>query len=369
MTERIKAIGAAVKRELKAMLGELIGYIKTNYITVSMGFACSLLCAFSTVQCAITAFYVPINAAVLTLGCIMLAAVYTAAACVRRYSLAYSVLIVATGAVAAVLARGLVRSYRSLVYAVTAYVSDYMGTEVYDYAAAESREPDATLLMLIAASVITPLVTAVVMRKHSFWLVLVTTVPVMALCMIFANPSPWCGALLIGVLVLLFMTSTSKTGSEYERARRIMQLAPLMAVLIIVLTIISPPQTYERPAVLDEMASMGWDTLLSVGEFLGVQVPDEYMPPALWEPELEQKDMSQSGPQSKNGEVVAYVMASSDETDVYLRAVSLATYENNTWSALEEWRYDELTALGEPYSDMSESVLSGDWSTDRKSVV
>ncbi len=86
------------------------------------------------------------------------------------------------------------------------------------------------------------------MRSESLVYLLVLTLPVLALCLIILQtpPAAWAILLVVGVLALLLLTQLLRARQAGEGNRLALLLAAPLALLVGLLAVLFPSDTYDR---------------------------------------------------------------------------------------------------------------------------
>lgn len=168
----------------------------------------------------------------------------------------------------------------------------------------------------------------------------------LAPCLFVVDMVPALGYLLlfIGCLCMLALTRSRFLREPRQGAGLVLRLAIPLALLLILLAMISPPETYDRPQWPDDMReSLNWMLEKALARAQGGEVTEELIPgltvdTAVGLAELETYDLSVLGPRRTTGRKVMEVRAQGQES-LYLKGAAYGRYTDNSWSAADAETY------------------------------
>lgn len=200
------------------------------------------------------------------------------------------------------------------------------------------------------ALLLTTLLSWAVTAAQSPSLCAVTTLPFLILCLIILQTVPAAAAvlLLVGALILLVLTQQIREREAVQGARLTLVLSAPLAALFTLLLLLSPPESYQRAKWPDSLRARINETVdalsfLRENEQTGqMEFVSPFTPSTLgafsWDSSVKSVDLSRLGPMRKTGRSVMQVKSESGGA-VYLRANSMARYEDSMWRALDADAY------------------------------
>lgn len=234
----------------------------------------------------------------------------------------------------------MLQSLLAAVYQITReYASCFSGVAVV------GQEGNCLLFLAALAPVFCWITAWVICREGNLLFLLLACLPVFLLCLIIVDLAPvlWLVVLTFGLL-LLVMSHGVRERSTREGNRLAWWLVLPSIILITTISILWPPADYTRAdwsARLQAEMEDGLDLkrLQKLPETLSASLPR-------WDRELRSVDLSRLGPKVMNGQVVLNCRAESGS--FYLRGVSLGTYSNNSWKAIDQAIYQAEDFSGQP---------------------
>ena len=212
----------------------------------------------------------------------------------------------------------------------------------------------ATLLALVVAAVLGVLLALAVIRRPSFSVSFLLTAPfVLAPLCISVTPAwlPLMG-LLLGWTVM-GLGSLVRRQDRAGAARLTLLSLPAAALLLFLLGLAMPQDSYQRPRWADDALDSinNWVTHLDVTLFHG-KGPFGFGSGGSFADADGKVDLSDAGPLNFSGRTVLEV-----DTDlrgrIYLRGFSSAVYDSDGWGPLEEADYDDLGIFHYPIGEVS----------------
>ncbi len=200
-----------------------------------------------------------------------------------------------------------------------------------------------TALVLMAAMPLALLLGAAVIRRRSFCLTALLTLPFLAVPLSITVTPAWLPLMMVLVCwgTLLLSSLTVRAGrTHYDRTRLI--TLPACALALALLTVAMPRETYRRPAWADTAGerAVSWAVRVSETWLPGLELfgggpaeADQHV------------DLAEAGPLRYTGRTVLDVRSPDLRGPVYLRGFSSAVYDGTSWEPLEEEDYQNLTPL------------------------
>ena len=173
----------------------------------------------------------------------------------------------------------------------------------------------------------------IVGREGSVVLVILACMPVLLLCLVIVDLAPvlWLILMTGGLLVLLVSQHIRERSAEEGSLLAWWLVLPTIIFLSAV-TVLWPPADYQRA---------DWSEVIRAAAEAKVTVQNwqaEYrVSGPKWDRELKEVDLSRIGPKLMTG--TQKLEYRTDRSVSYLRGVSLAIYDNNSWSALDSAVY------------------------------
>ncbi len=352
-------------------------------------FFASLLCSAALCVglcfCVITSFSVPVDVSVFLPGCILAALCASALFMLRRAGLVLAAVLVLLLAAGIYFRQIVLQSFAALYAPICEQF--LLAIPALPLPDVEAGERSATKALLLIAGLYALLCSWTVQRAKSALALLLTAVPVFALCFIILQtpPAPWACVLVVGVLALILLTQQLRARQAGAAHHLLFYLAAPLAALMTLLAVLFPADGYERAAwsnALQSAVTQATDKLthfrfdVSGGQ---LQVPSAFAPGTLgsylWDSSVSGVDLSRLSPQRRLGRTVMHILTDEDER-LYLRGVSMAVYEDDRWQALEASAYDAagqcqtaLLAADLPQSASSASAGVMQIRTDLKSGI
>ncbi len=315
-------------------------------------FFTALLCAsglsVGLCFCVITSFSVPADRLSLVCACILAALFFSSLLLPKSWIWLLAVAAFAGGGLYMLRAQ-LIESASALVSAVTQqYAEAISGIQAVQLS--DTADVDATLVLILFAALYALLCSWTVMRSESLVYLLVLTLPVLALCLIILQtpPAAWAILLVVGVLALLLLTQLLRARQAGEGNRLALLLAAPLALLIGLIALLFPANTYDRAEWSDRLQ----ETLSTTADKLTLFRRDaqtgqvKFTSPIspstlgsyLWDSSVTSVNLNRVGPQLQFGRSVMRVK-SEVSGPTHLRGDSMAVYEDNRWKALSESDY------------------------------
>ena len=335
-------------------------------------FFTALLCASGLSAglcfCVITSFSVPADSLSLVSACILAALLFSSLLLLPKSWIWLLAVAALAGGGLYMLRAQLVESTSALVFAVTQqYAEAIPGMQAVHLT--DAAGADATLAFILIAALYALLCSWTVMRRGSLVYLLLLTLPVLALCLIILQtpPAAWAILLVVGVLALLLLTQLLRARQAGEGNRLALLLAAPLALLIGLIAVLFPSDTYDRAEWSDhlqETISTAADrlTLFRRDAQTGqVKFTSPISPSTLgsylWDSSVTGVNLNRVGPQRQFGRSVMRVKATLGSSwagaSFYLRGDSMAVYEDNRWKPLPENAYPDM-------QDMQNPLLAGE---------
>lgn len=316
-------------------------------------FFTALLCAsglsVGLCFCVITSFSVPADRLSLVCACILAALFFSSLLLLPKSWIWLLAVAAFAGGGLYMLRAQLIESASALVSAVTQqYAEAISGIQAVQLS--DTANADATLVLILFAALYALLCSWTVMRSESLVYLLILTLPVLALCLIILQtpPAAWAILLVVGVLALLLLTQLLRARQASEGNRLALLLAAPLALLIGLIALLFPANTYDRAEwsdLLQETISTTADklTLFRRDAQTGqVKFTSPISPSTLgsylWDSSVTSVNLNRVGPQLQFGRSVMRVK-SEVSGPTHLRGDSMAVYEDNRWKALSESDY------------------------------
>lgn len=330
-------------------------------------FFTALLCAsglsVGLCFCVITSFSVPADRLSLVCACILAALFFSSLLLLPKSWIWLLAVAAFAGGGLYMLRAQLIESASALVSAVTQqYAEAISGIQAIQLS--DTANADATLVLILFAALYALLCSWTVMRSESLVYLLILTLPVLALCLIILQtpPAGWAILLVVGVLALLLLTQLLRARQAGEGNRLALLLAAPLALLIGLIALLFPANTYDRAEWSDrlqEMISTTADklTLFRRDAQTGqVKFTSPISPSTLgsylWDSSVTGVNLNRVGPQRQFGRSVMRVKATLGSSwagaSFYLRGDSMAVYEDNRWKPLPENAYPDMKNMYNP---------------------
>ena len=316
-------------------------------------FFTSLLCASGLSAglcfCVMTSFAVPADGLSLVCACILAALLFSALLLLPKSWIWLLAMAALAGGGFYMPAAQLIESISALVAAVTQQYSEAI-PGIQTVHLTDTSGMDATLILILIAALYALLCSWTVMRSESLVYLLVLTLPVLALCLIILQtpPAAWAILLVVGVLALLLLTQLLRARQAGEGNRLALLLAAPLALLVGLLAVLFPSDTYDRAEWSDhlqETISTAADKLTlfrrdaKTGQVkFSSPISPSTLGSYLWDSSVTSVNLNRIGPQVQFGRSVMRVK-SEVSGPVHLRGDSMAVYEDNRWKALPESDY------------------------------
>ena len=214
-------------------------------------FFTALLCAsglsVGLCFCVITSFSVPADRLSLVCACILAALFFSSLLLLPKSWIWLLAVAAFAGGGLYMLRAQLIESASALVSAVTQqYAEAISGIQAVQLS--DTANADATLVLILFAALYALLCSWTVMRSESLVYLLILTLPVLALCLIILQtpPAAWAILLVVGVLALLLLTQLLRARQASEGNRLALLLAAPLALLIGLIALLFPANTYDR---------------------------------------------------------------------------------------------------------------------------
>ena len=329
-------------------------------------FFTSLLCAsglsVGLCFCMITSFSVPADSLSLVCACILAALFFSALLLLPKSWIWLLAVAALAGGGLYMLRAQLVESTSTLVSAVTQQYSEAI-PGIQTVYLTDAPGTDATLIFILIAALYALLCSWTVMRRERLVCLLLAVVPVLALCLIILQtpPAVWAILLVVGVLALLLLTQLLRARQIGEGNRLALLLAVPLALLIGLIALLFPADTYERAdwsdrlqetisTTADRLTLFRRDAQTGQVKFTSPISPST-LGSYLWDSSVSNVNLGRIGPQRQYGRTVMRVRSSNGGV-CHLRGDSLAVYEDNHWKALPESDYADI-------DDMIDALLAG----------
>ena len=316
-------------------------------------FFTALLCAsglsVGLCFCVITSFSVPADRLSLVCACILAALFFSSLLLLPKSWIWLLAVAAFAGGGLYMLRAQLIESASALVSAVTQqYAEAISGIQAVQLS--DTANADATLVLILFAAFYALLCSWTVMRSESLVYLLILTLPVLALCLIILQtpPAAWAILLVVGVLALLLLTQLLRARQASEGNRLALLLAAPLALLIGLIALLFPANTYDRAewsdrlqetisTTADKLTLFRRDAQTGQVKFTSPISPST-LGSYLWDSSVTSVNLNRVGPQLQFGRSVMRVK-SEVSGPTHLRGDSMAVYEDNRWKALSESDY------------------------------
>ncbi len=316
-------------------------------------FFTALLCAsglsVGLCFCVITSFSVPADRLSLVCACILAALFFSSLLLLPKSWIWLLAVAAFAGGGLYMLRAQLIESASALVSAVTQqYAEAISGIQAVQLS--DTANADATLVLILFAALYALLCSWTVMRSESLVYLLILTLPVLALCLIILQtpPAAWAILLVVGVLALLLLTQLLRARQASEGNRLALLLAAPLALLIGLIALLFPANTYDRAewsdrlqetisTTADKLTFFRRDAQTGQVKFTSPISPST-LGSYLWDSSVTSVNLNRVGPQLQFGRSVMRVK-SEVSGPTHLRGDSMAVYEDNRWKALSESDY------------------------------
>ena len=316
-------------------------------------FFTALLCAsglsVGLCFCVITSFSVPADRLSLVCACILAALFFSSLLLLPKSWIWLLAVAAFAGGGLYMLRAQLVESASALVSAVTQqYAEAISGIQAIQLS--DTANADATLVLILFAALYALLCSWTVMRSESLVYLLILTLPVLALCLIILQtpPAAWAILLVVGVLALLLLTQLLRARQASEGNRLALLLAAPLALLIGLIALLFPANTYDRAewsdrlqetisTTADKLTLFRRDAQTGQVKFTSPISPST-LGSYLRDSSVTSVNLNRVGPQLQFGRSVMRVK-SEVSGPTHLRGDSMAVYEDNRWKALSESDY------------------------------
>lgn len=319
--------------------------MKREQVTVPtflMAVLLAVLISFSAVMCLRDAFLMDGAPGILLIVCVVSAVLGAVSVCPRR---SWPMGLMAAVLYFAVLIwkrEPFLLSIQSAVHAVT-----FQYAQAFDAMRVVGQEGGETLWILLALAGPMAWITAWVnCREGSALLVLLLVMPVFVLVLLVVDLAPvlWL-VLLTGGLMLLLLSHSVRERSPAEGSRLAWWLVLPTIILVSGITVLWPPADYVRADWSQTLQKL-METKTKIETRVETWQQELAAPQPKWSRELKTVDLRRVGPKKMTGQPVLEYRA--DEAVSYLRGVSLAVYEDNSWNALPSEDYDAYQLPDEP---------------------
>lgn len=316
-------------------------------------FFTALLCAsglsVGLCFCVITSFSVPADRLSLVCACILAALFFSSLLLLPKSWIWLLAVAAFAGGGLYMLRAQLIESASALVSAVTQqYAEAISGIQAVQLS--DTANADATLVLILFAAFYALLCSWTVMRSESLVYLLILALPVLALCLIILQtpPAAWAILLVVGVLALLLLTQLLRARQASEGNRLALLLAAPLALLIGLIALLFPANTYDRAewsdrlqetisTTADKLTLFRRDAQTGQVKFTSPISPST-LGSYLWDSSVTSVNLNRVGPQLQFGRSVMRVK-SEVSGPTHLRGDSMAVYEDNRWKALSESDY------------------------------
>ena len=319
-----------------------------------LSFLLSVLCAAALTIglcfCVITSFSVPADTLRLALACVCIALLCSSLLLLPKswIWLLGAVLLLAGGVY--YLKDAVWESLSALLYAIsTQYVEAFPELQVLSLTTAPA-DGDAALMLLLLSIPYALLCSWIVLRGESLVYLLCAVLPPLALCLVILQtpPAAWAILLVVGVLALLLLSQLLRLRQTREGNRLALLLAVPLALLIVLLAVVFPAESYERAdwsnqlqetlsTAADKLTLFRRDAQTGQVKFISPISPST-LGSYLWDSSVSNVNLNRVGPQRQYGRAVMRVQSENGGM-CHLRGDSLAVYEDNHWKALPESDY------------------------------
>ena len=330
-------------------------------------FFTALLCAsglsVGLCFCVITSFSVPADRLSLVCACILAALFFSSLLLLPKSWIWLLAVAAFAGGGLYMLRAQLIESASALVSAVTQqYAEAISGIQAVQLS--DTANADATLVLILFAALYALLCSWTVMRSKSLVYLLILTLPVLALCLIILQtpPAAWAILLVVGVLALLLLTQLLRARQASEGNRLALLLAAPLALLIGLIALLFPANTYDRAewsdrlqetisTTADKLTLFRRDAQTGQVKFTSPISPST-LGSYLWDSSVTGINLNRVGPQRQFGRSVMRVKATLGSSwagaSFYLRGDSMAVYEDNRWKPLPENAYPDMKNMHNP---------------------
>ena len=319
-----------------------------------LSFLLSVLCAAALTIglcfCVITSFSVPADTLRLALACVCIALLCSSLLLLPKswIWLLGAVLLLAGGVY--YLKDAVWESLSALLYAIsTQYVEAFPELQVLSLTTAPA-DGDAALMLLLLSIPYALLCSWIVLRGESLVYLLCAVLPPLALCLVILQtpPAAWAILLVVGVLALLLLSQLLRLRQTREGNRLALLLAVPLALLIVLLAVVFPAESYERAdwsnqlqetlsTAADKLTLFRRDAQTGQVKFISPISPST-LGSYLWDSSVTNVNLNRVGPMRQYGRAVMRVQSENGGM-CHLRGDSLAVYEDNHWKALPESDY------------------------------
>lgn len=308
-----------------------------------------MLCSVSCVYCVITAFDIPVLHFWLIIGCLFMSGVYVVLSSFNRPGVTIGIFALLEAFVYIALRKKLYYSMCATIKTVWSHFEvAFPGVKSFDRGGDAQDGVGATLFLLLLANLLIPIVCWAVARRTAVWPVVAAMIFAIVPCLIILDTQPavWALLLFTGSLALLTLSQSTRKYSGYDGAALSAKLALPLALLMASAVLISPPARQEADDWPQKLREGLYEKVLhvfssenSIFDYIFGTDSNLQLDYGMFSPPLRQMNLNDVGPQGKNGVEVMRVYCG-ETNDLYLKANSLAVYENNTWSALDASVYD-----------------------------
>ena len=331
-------------------------------------FLTSVLCAaglsIGLCFCLITSFSIPANSLFLICACLLTALLFSSLLLLSKsWIWLLAVALLAGGGLYALRIQ-VVESTSTLVHAVTQQYAEALSGIQAVQLLQNPSDTDATLILILLATIYALLCSWTVMRGRQLVYLLLFTLPVLALCLIILQtpPAAWAILLVVAVLALLLLTQLLRSRQRGEGNQLALLLAVPLALLIGLLAVLFPADTYERAAwsdrlqqtistAADKLTLFRRDAQTGQVKFTSPISPST-LGSYLWDSSVTSVNLNRIGPQRQFGRSVMRVKATLGSSwagaSFYLRGDSMAVYEDNRWKPLPENAYPDMKNMHNP---------------------
>ena len=325
-----------------------------------LSFLLSVLCAAALTIglcfCVITSFSVPADTLRLALACVCIALLCSSLLLLPKswIWLLGAVLLLAGGVY--YLKDAIWESLSALLYAIsTQYVEAFPELQVLSLTTAPA-DADAALMLLLLSIPYALLCSWIVLRGESLVYLLCAVLPPLALCLVILQtpPAAWAILLVVGVLALLLLSQLLRLRQTREGNRLALLLAVPLALLIVLLAVVFPAESYERAdwsnqlqetlsTAADKLTLFRRDAQTGQVKFISPISPST-LGSYLWDSSVTNVNLNRVGPMRQYGRAVMRVQSENGGM-CHLRGDSLAVYEDNHWKALPESDYPDTGGM------------------------
>lgn len=230
-------------------------------------------------------------------------------------------------------------------------ISDSLGRNSYIHPIAQLPEQTwlraATALALCAAAALGALLGLSIVRLRSGLLTLLFSLPFLAVPLAFTLTPAWLPLMAVllgwGVLVLCSLTARWDGGGS---ARLCLVALPVLALVLLLLNVALPQESYRRPAWADQAneAITNWAVRVSDRLFPGLKLGGG----GTLSGADASVDLADAGPLRYSGRTVLEV-STSLRGRLYLRGFSGAVYDGGSWAPLDEQSYESEPLYSSTY--------------------